>query len=268
MDDDQLRNAFQSIAEPEREPARDVLASVRPRMRRRRFLRRASLAGAGLSAMVVLGVGLAAVRGDDAERHSVATMTPPVDASPVPEVEPTASGTTAPPPSATEVAIATPPSGAAVGADPTVPGTSSTSPPGPTATPLVDVPATPIPATTVTPLTIATPTPTTLPTPSVDAVTPSAAPTATPTTTPDAGGEPMVDVIGSDGGAVTVRYTERVIVAVEPDPAPGYSSEIEKEEPTEVKVLFRDGQNDVIEIEIHLADGELDVDISPEGGES
>lgn len=103
----------------------------------------------------------------------------------------------------------------------------------------------------------------------IRAPTPEPSQTA-PTSTPEPGRSPTGTPVAletveieSAGGMITVNHDGSRLIEVTPEPASGFEDEIEKFEATEAKVIFRRGAEEY-EIEIHLEDGILTYESSPD----
>jgi len=229
--DDELRDSFRSLAASPPGLANDVLERIKPRMRRARFLRRLSIAGAPLSVAVLLVVVFVSVPADPTVDRTVAADS---GGSATTAVAPLPDSDGQKEPTPVEVA---PPDDI----DPDQPANTSN---GPASTPIEESP--PLPANTPEPQS-----------------TPSRTATVTPAPSTPPDDALQIEIIETDGGTIEVTFTESAIVLVESDPTAGYEFEIEKSEPTEVKVIFRN-ETDSIEVEIHLEDGRLSSQTSPD----
>ena len=66
--------------------------------------------------------------------------------------------------------------------------------------------------------------------------------------------------IPTEGGTVTVLVSPGAITLVSADPAPGFTAEVDKAGPPEVRVEFTDGDTEV-EVRVRWEDGRVDVEI-------
>ncbi len=216
-DHDEIRESFRTLASGPSMASSDVLEGIRPRMRRARLVRRIGVAAAPLSLIVVVAIALTAAQSRVTVDQTVAT-----DGGGLAVV----AGTPDPNPEGQDQQTGGdgPPLEATDIGQPAT--TARTPEPSPTETPVDEPTSTPPPTATSTP-------------------------TASPT--PDA--TVQTKLIETEGGTIDIEYTAAVIVDVRPDSAAGYRSEIEKHEPTEVKVIFHG--EETIEVEIRLDDGEV-----------
>jgi hypothetical protein len=218
-DHDELRESFRTLASGPSMASGDVLEGIRPRMRRARFVRRIGVAAAPLSLIVVVAIALTAAQSRVTVDQTVATDDGGLAAvvgTPTPNPERQDQQT-----DVDEAPLAA--------TDIGQPATTGRTPePSPTETPVDEPTATPPP-------------------------TPTA--TSNPTASPTPDSPVQTELIETEGGTIDIEYTAALIVDVRPDPAAGYQSEIEKQEPTEAKVIFRG--EETIEVEIRLEDGEV-----------
>ncbi|MFV2039776.1 MAG: hypothetical protein ACC660_05995 [Acidimicrobiales bacterium] len=254
---DEIREAF-LIRGGERQQSVDEIAlSLRPRMRRARFIRRAVATGITFSMAVVVGLAIASLDTAtppetvqaDGSPQAVDDPEPPEPSASV--AAPTARDTTPEPERSVQPT-------SVIGSDNSGEAPEPTPAQAPTTEPAQLEPSAEPP--TVDPAPTAQPSPTAQPTPSD---TPDPTPTNVAVETVD----PPGYVIEISVGTITVGYTASTIVSVTPAPRAGYTSEVTKMEPTEAKVVFTPDDPDhdaVVEVEIHIEDGVVSHDISGE----
>ncbi len=247
-DRDEVRDAFIARGGHDHDLASEVAESLRPRMRRARLVRRAIATSITFSMAALVGLAIASVDTGTSAPDTVQADGGQLVLDPAAETEPPGPTAGVERPTAvdepanaseptlldTEDEIADPPE------------------PEPTQQPAADPPPTEVPDTQA---------PEESETDSPDSADPA------PTEPVAVGVDTAVELVQTSVGDISVEYTMDAIVAVEATPDPGFASDVEKMERTEVKVIFTAEDPDdkvVVEVEIHLEDGELTHDISPD----